>query len=273
MRTITLNDGFRIPQLGFGVFLVDPDDTARTVRDALEVGYRHIDTAAVYRNEEGVGAAVAASGIPRSELYITTKLHQSQLGRDSAMAAFDASLERLGLDYVDLYLIHWPAPATGLAVESWLALEEIQASGRARSIGVSNFRIEDLEPLLAAGSVVPAVNQFESHPIFQQRPLRAFGASHGIHTEVWGPLGQGKYDLGELPALGTIAERLGATLAQVVIAWHLHEGVIVFPKTVRRSRMEENWAALDIELTDDDLAAIRALDRNQRVGSDPAEVN
>jgi 2,5-diketo-D-gluconate reductase A len=267
--TIQLNDGHLIPQLGFGVFKVDPDEAERIVSDALEVGYRHIDTAAIYGNEVGVGKAIEASGIPREELFITTKLWNSDQGTQSAIDAMDLSLEKLGMEYVDLYLIHWPRPDLDRYVDSWLTLEQLQADDKTRSIGVSNFHREHLERVLAAGSVVPAVDQLELHPAFAQRELRAFGAEHGIHIEAWGPLGQGKYDLFAEQAIQDAAAAHGATPAQVVIRWHLQNGIIVFPKTNSRSRMEENFDVFGFELGETELAAIDALDRGQRVGSDP----
>jgi 2,5-diketo-D-gluconate reductase A len=267
--TIQLNDGHLIPQLGFGVFKVEPGETERIVSDALEVGYRHIDTAAIYGNELGVGAAIAASGIPRDELFVTTKLWNSDQGTLSAIDAMELSLEKLGLDFVDLYLIHWPRPDLDRYVESWHVLEQLRTEGKTRSIGVSNFHRAHLERILAEGSVVPAVDQLELHPAFAQRDLRAFGAEHGIHIEAWGPLGQGKYDLFGEKAIQDAAAAHGATPAQVVIRWHLQNGIIVFPKSNGRSRMEENFDVFGFELTDAELAAIDALDRGQRVGSDP----
>jgi 2,5-diketo-D-gluconate reductase A len=267
--TIQLNDGHLIPQLGFGVFKVDPNETERIVSDALEVGYRHIDTAAIYGNEVGVGRAIEKSGIDRSELFVTTKLWNSDQGTQSAIDAMDLSLEKLGLDHVDLYLIHWPRPDLDLYVESWLALEGLRAEGKTRSIGVSNFHREHLERVLAAGSVVPAVDQLELHPAFAQRELRAFGAEHGIHIEAWGPLGQGKYPLFDEKAVQDAAAAHGATPAQVVIRWHLQNGIIVFPKSNGRPRMEENFDVFGFELTAAEVAAIDALDRGQRVGSNP----
>lgn len=270
---LRLNSGYTIPQLGFGVFLVDPAETERVVTDALEAGYRHLDAAMIYRNEEGVGRAIAASGIPRDELFITTKLWNTDQGAEEPKAAIAASLERLGLDYVDLYLIHWPAPKRGSFVESWLALERIAASGLARSIGVSNFLEEHLDAVMEAGAVVPAVNQIELHPLFQQRPLRAHGEQQGIRTEAWGPLGQGKYDLAEVPVLADLAARHGKTVQQIAIRWHLQEGVIVFPKTTSAARMRENFDVLDFELSADELAAIAAIDQERRVGTHPLEGN
>lgn len=266
---LTLNDGRSIPQLGLGVFLVDPAEAERIVSDALEVGYRHIDTAMIYKNEEGVGRAIAKSGIPRDELFITTKLWNSDQGTDSARAALDTSLSKLGLDYVDLYLIHWPAPKYGKHVESWQTLVELRETGKARSIGVSNFMQTHLDDLAQASDVVPVVNQVELHPAFQQRELRAFQEPRGILTEAWGPLGQGKYELAELPGLAEIAERHGKTVQQVAIRWHLQEGIIVFPKTTKRSRMIENADVFDFELSADEMATIAAADRDQRVGAHP----
>lgn len=266
---LALNDGRSIPQLGLGVFLVDPAEAERIVSDALEVGYRHIDTAMIYKNEEGVGRAIAKSGIPRDELFITTKLWNSDQGTDSARAALDTSLSKLGLDYVDLYLIHWPAPKYGRHVESWQTLVELRETGKARSIGVSNFMQTHLDDLAQASDVVPVVNQVELHPAFQQRELRAFQEPRGILTEAWGPLGQGKYELAELPGLAEIAERHGKTVQQVAIRWHLQEGIIVFPKTTKRERMIENADVFDFELSADEMATIAAADRDQRVGAHP----
>ncbi|MEL4317663.1 aldo/keto reductase [Leifsonia sp. YIM 134122] len=270
--SITLNDGHTIPQLGFGVFKVDPAETERIVTDALEVGYRHLDTAKVYGNESGVGKAIADSGIARDELFVTTKLWNDDQGTQSAFDAFDRSLEQLGLDHVDLYLIHWPSPKKDRYVESWKALEQIQASGRARSIGVSNFLVPHLEKLLAKTDVVPAVNQIELHPAHQQPAVTAFAREHGIHIEAWGPLGQGKYPLFEAEAVTGAASAHGKTPAQVVIRWHLQTGNIVFPKSNRRERMAENFDVLDFALTDAEVAAITALEREGRVSAHPDEV-
>jgi 2,5-diketo-D-gluconate reductase A len=270
--TITLNDGREIPQLGFGVFLVDPDETERIVTDALEAGYRHIDTAAIYRNEQGVGAAIAKSGIPRDELWITTKLWNDKHANAKAHAAIDESLEKLGLDYVDLYLTHWPT-LRGDHVEAYLALEEIKAAGKARSIGVSNHTVEQLDEIIAAASSVPVINQIELHPAFAQTELRAYGAEHGIAIESWGPLGQGKYDLFGETAIADAAAAHGVSPAQVVIRWHLQHGLIVFPKSNSRERIAQNLDVFGFELTTDEVAAIDAIDRDQRVGSSPLEVN
>jgi 2,5-diketo-D-gluconate reductase A len=267
--TIKLNDGYDIPQLGFGVFKVDPDETERIVSDALEVGYRHIDTAAVYGNEVGVGRAIAASGIPREELFITTKLWNSDQGTQSAFDAVDLSLEKLQLETVDLYLIHWPRPDLDRYLETWLAMEQIRDDGKTTSIGVSNFHVPHLEKILAGSSTVPAVDQLELHPTFQQRELRAWGAEHGMAIEAWGPLGQGKYDLLGMPAITRIAAAHGVTPAQVVIRWHLQSGIIVFPKSNSADRMRENFDVFGFELVADEMSAIDSLDSGNRVGADP----
>lgn len=271
--TLTLNSGFTIPQLGFGVFKVDPEETERIVSDALEVGYRHIDTAAIYGNEEGVGRAIAASGIPREELFITTKLWNDNQGTESAHRALDESLGKLGLDYVDLYLIHWPTPARDRYLESWLALEQLAAAGKTRSIGVSNFLVEHLTRVIEGSSTVPAVNQIELHPAYQQREVTGFGREHGILTEAWGPLGQGKYPLFEEDAVASAAAAHGKSPAQVVIRWHLQIGNIVFPKSNSRERIAENFDVFDFELSDAEVTAITALERDGRVSAHPLEVN
>ena len=271
--TITLNDGHTIPQLGFGVFKVEPDETTRIVADALSVGYRHIDTAAIYGNEEGVGKALAASKIDRSELFITTKLWNDRQGTQSAFDAFEESLEKLGLDYVDLYLIHWPAPANDKFVESWKALEKIQESGRARSIGVSNFLVPHLDRLLHETSIVPAVNQIELHPAHQQPEVTAFARENGINIEAWGPLGQGKYPLFDEEVVMNAAETHEKSPAQIVIRWHLQNGNIVFPKSNRLARMAENFDVFDFELSRTELTMISALERAGRVSAHPNDVN
>ena len=269
---IQLNDGNSIPQLGFGLFKVDPKHTERIVTEALEIGYRHIDTARIYGNEEGVGRAIAASGIPREELYVTTKLWNDDQGTQSVFDAFDRSLERLGLDHVDLYLIHWPTPAKDRYVETWRAFEHLRGSGRTRSIGVSNFLAPHLQRLLDETDTVPAVDQIERHPYLQQPELTAYAKQHGVALEAWGPLGQGKYPLLELPEITAIASAKGATPAEVVIAWHLAVGNIVIPKSNSRERMAENFASLDLRLASDEVEAISALERNERVGGNPDEV-
>jgi 2,5-diketo-D-gluconate reductase A len=270
---ISLNSGTTIPQLGFGVFLVDPADTQRVVEDALSVGYRHIDTATGYNNETEVGAAIRASGIPREEIFITTKLHNDHQKQRDVEGAFARSLDMLALDYLDLYLIHWPMPAVDVYVDTWRTFETFAADGRAKAIGVSNFLVPHLERLIAETDVVPAVNQIELHPIFQQRELREFQALHNIHTEAWGPLGQGKYDLFGMPAVQAAASAHGVQPAQVVLRWHLQTGNIVIPKSNSRERMAQNFDVFGFELTADEMAAIDALDENRRVGSHPAEVN
>ena len=267
--TIALNDGTTIPQLGFGVFKVDPDETERIVTDALEVGYRHLDTAAIYGNEAGVGRAIAASGIPRDELFVTTKLWNSDQGTQSAFDAIDLSLEKLGLENVNLYLIHWPRPDQDKYLETWLALEQIRADGKTASIGVSNFHKNHLEKIIAGSDTVPAVDQVELHPGFAQVPLREFAAPAGIHIESWGPLGQGKYDLFGMAPVASAAAAHGVSPAQVVIRWHLQNGLIVFPKSNSRERMAENFDVFGFELTADEVAAIDGLDQGLRVGSDP----
>jgi 2,5-diketo-D-gluconate reductase A len=268
-----LNSGVRIPQLGFGVFLVDPADTQRVVEDALGVGYRHIDTATGYNNEAEVGAAIRASGIPREEIFLTTKLRNDHHKARDVEGAFARSLEMLGLDYLDLYLIHWPMPANDFYVDTWRTFETFLADGRAKAIGVSNFLVPHLERLLAETDIVPAVNQVELHPIFQQRELKEFQSKHGIHTEAWGPLGQGKYDLFGLTAIQDAAGAHGVAPAQVVLRWHLQTGNIVIPKSNSRERMAQNFDLFGFELSAEEMAAIDALDENRRVGGDPAEVN
>ncbi|MFD5729069.1 MULTISPECIES: aldo/keto reductase [unclassified Streptomyces] len=269
--TLTLNNGVRMPQLGFGVFQVPDDETATAVGHALDAGYRSIDTAAVYGNERGVGRAIADSGLPREELFVTTKLWNADQGYDQALAAFDASLDKLGLDHVDLYLIHWPTPARDLYVETYKALEKILADGRARAIGVSNFQVPHLRRLMEHTGTVPAVNQVELHPGLQQAELRAFHAEHGIATEAWSPLAQGAVLADE--AVVRIAQANGVTPAQVVLRWHLATGNIVIPKSVTPARIRQNLDVFGFELTDADLADLAALDRGLRTGPDPDTLN
>lgn len=265
---VTFNDGRKIPQVGLGVWRTGQEEAPAVVRKALETGYRHIDTAAVYGNEEGVGEGLRSAGIAREDIFVTTKLWNDDQGYDSALRAFDASLERLGLDYVDLYLIHWPAPRKDAYVDSWKALIALRDAGRARSIGVSNFNVEHLERIIGETGVTPALNQIELHPRFQRTELRAFHASRGIATESWSPLGQGT--LLADPVIGAIAAKHGRTPAQVVIRWHIDNGLIVIPKSVTPSRIEENFAVFDFALDADDLSAIAALDAEDgRIGPDP----
>jgi 2,5-diketo-D-gluconate reductase A len=269
--TIDLNDGTHIPQLGFGVFLVPPEDTQRTVEQAFEVGYRHIDTAQMYGNEAEVGAAVAASGIPRDELYITTKLNNDHHRPDDARRSFAESLEKLGLDHVDLFLVHWPLPTRydGDFVSTWQTMVELRDEGGTTSVGVSNFEPVHLDRIIDATGVVPAVNQIEVNPYFTNEAARAADARHGIATEAWSPIARG--GISDDSTIGDIASRLDRTPAQVTLRWHLQRGDIVFPKSMHRERMEENFALFDFELTDDDMAAISALDRGEpgRTGPNP----
>jgi 2,5-diketo-D-gluconate reductase A len=266
--TVALRDGVEIPQLGFGVFQVPPEDTQETVEAALATGYRHIDTAGAYRNEAGVGAALAAAGLPREEVFVTTKLWNSEQGYDSTLAAFEKSLERLGLERVDLYLIHWPAPSEDRYLDTWRAFERIDEEGRSRSIGVSNFRLEDLERLEAEAEKQPTVNQVELHPRLQQVELRAWHADHGVATEAWSPLAQGAV-LGD-ETIETIAAHHEKTPAQTVLRWHLQIGNIVIPKSVTPGRIRENFDVFDFELSEDDMATIARLDASERTGPDPA---
>ncbi|MFE6836942.1 aldo/keto reductase [Streptomyces sp. NPDC057705] len=274
--TIQLNNGSLMPQLGFGVWQVPDAEAEHAVGTALEAGYRSIDTAAIYGNERGTGKAVAASGVPREELFVTTKLWngpKQRWGRDEVLRAFDDSLGKLGLDHVDLYLIHWPRPMRDDFVAIWKTFEEIAASGRAKAVGVSNFRPEDLERLAAESSLVPAVNQVELHPLFPQAGLRAVHAARGIATEAWSPLGQGK-ELLTLPAVAALAGTYGRSAAQVVLRWHLQHGNIVIPKSVTPARIRENLDVFDFELEAADIAALDALGAGaagRRIGPDPAE--
>jgi 2,5-diketo-D-gluconate reductase A len=265
---VRLNDGSEIPQVGFGVFQVPPDETQRAVEDALAAGYRHIDTAAAYRNERGVAAGIAASGVPRGEIFITTKLWNTEQGFESTLAAFDKSIEALDTETVDLYLIHWPVPARDLYLDTWRAFERIHAEGGARSIGVSNFRVPDLERLQREAETMPTINQIELHPLLQQAELRAWHAEHGVATEAWSPLAQGEVLKDD--TLVTIAAHHDRTVAQVILRWHLQLGNVVIPKSVTPARVRENLDIFDFELTEDDLAAIARLDAGHRTGPDPA---
>ncbi|MET8561115.1 aldo/keto reductase [Streptomyces flaveolus] len=268
---VTLNNGIEMPQLGFGVFQVPDDETTAAVTTALQAGYRSIDTAAIYGNERGVGRAIAESGIARDELFVTTKLWNEDQGYDATLAAFDASLDKLGLDYVDLYLIHWPTPARDLYLDTWRAFEKILGEGRSRAIGVSNFQVPHLERLLENTGVAPVVNQVELHPGLQQEELRAFHERHGIATEAWSPLAQGAV-FGDR-AVADLAGKYGVSPAQVVLRWHLQIGNIVIPKSVTPERIRQNLDVFGFELTDEDLRSLAALDRGLRTGPDPDTFN
>jgi 2,5-diketo-D-gluconate reductase A len=265
---VELHDGVAIPQLGFGVFQVPAADTQAVVEEALAVGYRHIDTASSYGNEEGVGAAIAASDIPREEIFVTTKLGNSEHGHDSTLHACAGSLERLGLEQVDLYLIHWPLPAEDLYMDTWRAFEALKIEGRARSIGVSNFRVEELERLQREADHQPTVNQIELHPYLQQPELHEWHAEHGVATEAWSPIAQGAAL--EDPTIATIAAHHERTPAQVILRWHVQLGNVVIPKSATPARIRENFELFDFELSEDDMAAIAGLDRGERTGPDPA---
>ena len=266
--TIQLNNGREIPQFGLGVFQVPPEETAQNVRAGFDASYRHIDTAEMYGNEEGVGQAIAAAGLPRDELFITTKLNNDLHGYDAAQRAIDESLSKLGLEYVDLFLIHWPRPQEDRYVETWKAFEKIASDGKARSIGVSNFTVAHLERLAAETGTVPAVNQVELHPRLVQTALRNYHVEHGIATEAWSPIAQGG-DLLTEGALKELAEKYGKTPAQVVLRWHVQLGNIVFPKSMKPERMRENIDVFDFDLSNDDMDAVSALNRDERTGPDP----
>ena len=265
--TLECNDGNHIPQLGFGVFEVPPEDTTDAVLHALQAGYRMIDTAAMYGNEAEVAAAIARSGLERSEVFITTKVWNDDQGRDRTRRAFERSLERLASEWLDLYLIHWPAPAQGRYVETWQAMCEFREEGRARSIGVSNFLPEHIERIIDATGVAPAVNQVELHPRLQQRELRAFHKEHRILTESWSPLGRGT--LLDDPVIKDVAAQTGRTPAQVLLRWNVQLGCVVIPRSVRAQRIEENAQIFDFELDQEQMEAIARLDREQRIGPDP----
>ncbi len=269
--TIELNDGHRIPQLGFGVFQIDPADTARAVSEALEVGYRHIDTAEMYGNERGVGEAVRASELDRAEVFVTSKLDNGEHRPEDARRAFDATLTELGFDYVDLFLIHWPLATLydGDIVSTWRALEEMKEDGRARSIGVSNFQVEHLRRLAAESDTVPAVNQVELHPYLLNEEVRAYGETNGIATEAWSPIARG--DVLDDPVVIAIADRLGRSPAQVVLRWHIQRGTIVFPKSTTPARIRENFELWDFQLESEDMESVGGLDRGEdgRTGPHP----
>ncbi|HEX3947771.1 MAG TPA: aldo/keto reductase [Acidimicrobiales bacterium] len=265
---VTLNNGVEIPQLGFGVFQIDPADTRRATLEALEVGYRHIDTAEMYRNEAEVGQAVHDSGIARSEIFVTSKLNNGFHRPEQVRQAFEGTLAALDIGYLDLFLIHWPLPTLEVDyLDTWKAMEELLDGGQVRAIGVSNFQAAHLQRLFDGADVVPAVNQIELHPYLAQDPLRELDRAHGIATEAWSPIAQGK--VLDDPAITAVASEVGRTPAQVVLRWHLQRGEIVFPKSVTRSRVEENFALFDFELSDRQVAAITALDRDGRIGPDP----
>ena len=268
---LTLNNGVQIPQLGLGVWQVDPAETQRVVEDAFEVGYRHIDTAQMYGNEAGVGAALAASGLPRDEVFVTSKLNNNRHERTAALESFDRTLEALGSDHVDLFLIHWPLPEVGDYVDTWHAMEEIYESGRARAIGVSNFHQHHLDRLAAEASVTPAVNQIECYPYLTQDALRAYDEDHGIVTEVWSPLGSGTV-LADA-TLARVAAAHGVSPAQATIRWHLQRGDVVFPKSTHKERLVENLDVLGFTLSDDEVAEISALNKDLRTGPNPDEFN
>ncbi|GIF97495.1 aldo/keto reductase [Catellatospora citrea] len=266
---VTLNNGVLMPQLGFGVWQVDDDAAEHAVTTALEAGYRSIDTAKIYGNEQGVGRALRASGLPREQLFVTTKLWNTEHQYDKTLRAFDDSLASLGLDYLDLYLMHWPVPSQDLYTEAWRAMEKLYADKRVRAIGVSNFTVQTMSRLLDEFDVVPAVNQIELHPHFPQEELRKLHAVHDIATEAWSPLGQGKGLLDD-PVLARVAAKHGKSPAQVVLRWHLQLGNVVIPKSVTPSRIAENIAVFDFALDDEDMAAIATLDNGGRIGPDPA---
>lgn len=268
---LTLRDGVEIPQLGFGVFQIPAEETQEKVEEALAVGYRHVDTAAIYRNEAGVGAAIAATGVRREDVFVTTKLWNSEQGYDSTLRAFEQSLERLGTGHVDLYLIHWPLPPKDLFLDTWRAFERIKEEGGARSLGVSNFRIEDLERLESEAEQQPTVNQVELNPRFQQAELRAWHTDHNIATEAWAPLAQG--DLLEDETIATVAAHHERTPAQVILRWHLQVGNVVIPKSSNPERIRQNFEVFDFMLSEDDMAALERLDTGERIGPDPSGMN
>ena len=266
--TVTLNDGRVMPQFGLGVWETPDGHAPAVIRAALDAGYRLIDTAAIYRNERGVGEGLRTAGVQRTEIFVTTKLWNDRQGYDSALKAFDRSLERLGLDYVDLYLIHWPAPGQDLYVDSWKALIRLREEGRARSIGVSNFHAPHLQRIIGETGQVPAVNQIELHPRLQQKPLRAFHAEHDIVTEAWSPLGQGQ--LIDDPLIGKMAAKYGRTPAQVILRWHMQSGVAAIPKSASPERMAQNIDVFGFELSPEDMAILEGLDSPLgRIGPDP----
>ncbi|KGA98936.1 oxidoreductase [Alkalihalobacillus alcalophilus ATCC 27647 = CGMCC 1.3604] len=272
MNHITLNNGLKMPQLGFGVWQVEDDKATVAVTKAIETGYRSIDTAMIYQNENGVGKALKESSVPREELFITTKVWNSDQGYENTLKAFDESLERLGLDYVDLYLVHWPTPEFDEYVDTYKALEKLYHDGRVKAIGVCNFDIDHLERILAECEVKPVLNQVECHPYLAQRELKEFCAKHDIYVEAWSPLQQGGEVL-NLDVIQNIAATHEKTAAQVVLRWHLQNNSIVIPKSVTPSRIEENFDVFDFELTQAEMEQINQLDRNERKGPKPSEMN
>lgn len=270
--SITLNNGVTMPQVGFGVFQVPSEATRTAVASALEAGYRSIDTATVYGNETEVGEAIAQSGVPRDELFVTTKLWNADQGYDETARAFEQSLSKLGMDYVDLYLIHWPLPEVDRYRETWQAFEKLHADGKIRAIGVSNFQPHHLDRLAESSDVVPAVNQIELHPYLQQAEARRYHSEHGIVTEAWSPIGQGK-GLLEDAAIAEVAGKHGRTPAQVVLRWHLQLGNVIIPKSVTPSRIRENLDLFGFSLDDDDMATLGTLDRDGRIGPNPDAFN
>ena len=272
VNSISLNDGTSIPQVGLGTYRLEDDDAYRVASEALEIGYRHIDTARIYKNEKGIGRAIRESGIPRDDLYITTKLWNGD--QPKTRDAISSSLDRLGLEHVDLYLIHWPAPQRGTYVDAWKQLEVLQQDGLTTSIGVSNFEPEHLDAIAAVSDIVPVLNQVELHPLFQQKALRAEHATRGIATESWGPLCHGAVDLeAEMPALVNLAARYDKSIAQVILRWHIQHGTIIFPKTSSKERLIENISLFDFELGAADMLEIDGFDAGRRLGTAPADGN
>ena len=271
---VTLNDGKTIPQIGLGVWQAeDGEETKQAVIAALQAGYRHIDTAAVYQNEESVGAGIRESGVPREEIFVTTKLWNSDQGTDKVRPALEASLSRLGLDYVDLYLIHWPTPKRDLIVETWKEFEKLEEEGLIKSIGVSNFRVEDLQRLKSEGLTTPVLNQIELHPKLLQAELREYGKAHDIAIESWSPIGGSRGTLLEDNTIASIAAAHEKSVAQIIIRWHIQHGLIVIPKSVKQQRIEENFDVFDFELSDAEMKQLDDLGDGERVGPDPATMN
>jgi 2,5-diketo-D-gluconate reductase A len=266
---VTLNNGVPIPQLGFGTFQIPPEATAAATLSALEVGYRHIDTAQMYRNERGVGQAVRESGLPRSNVFVTSKLSNASHGYRATLEAFERTLDALDLGYLDLFLIHWPMPRHDDYVETWRAMAKLYDSSRVRAVGVSNFQDDHLRRLLQSSRLVPAVNQIEVHPFLTQEPLRAFNSAHGIATEAWSPIARGEVFADA--TIQAVAQAHGRTAAQVTLRWHLQRGDIIFPKSVNPSRMQENFDVLDFQLSEDEMTSISSLDRGERTGPDPEQ--